>query len=63
MLTASAVVQLLFSQIRETSSSVGPMPEELAGDSEVGKQPLPLLFKMMAGEVVIGSFGEFEIPK
>ena len=39
MLTAFAVVQLLLSQISETSSSVGPMPVGLEGDSEKGRQP------------------------
>src|SRR5579875_1708880 len=50
--TACAVVQLLFSQRSETSSSVGPMPLELRGDSESGRQPA--LAKMVAGDVVTG---------
>ena len=37
--TALSVVQVVFSQTRETSSSVGPMPVGLDGDSEKGKQP------------------------
>jgi hypothetical protein len=52
MLTALAVVQLLFSHTRETSSSVGPMPVGLEGDSEKGKQPAAS--KRVAGEVVTG---------
>ena len=50
--TALSVVQLLFSQIIEMSSSVGPMPVGLEGDSEVGKQPP--LSKILAGDVVTG---------
>src|SRR5205807_4895478 len=52
MLTTLAVVQALFSQSRETSSSVGPMPVGLEGDSEKGKHPA--LSAMVAGEVVTG---------
>src|ERR1700730_13988330 len=60
-LTASAVVQLLFSHIRETSSSVGPMPVGLDGASERGKHLA--LSRIVAGEVVTGSPGELEIPR
>src|SRR5208283_4386561 len=62
-LTASAVVQFAFpsSHNKETSSSVGPMPVGLDGASEKGKHPA--LSRMVAGEVVIGSPGEFEIPR
>ena len=52
ILTAPKVVQLLFSQSRETSSSVGPMPVGFNGDSEKGRQP-PVA-RMVAGEVVTG---------
>src|ERR1700726_1100206 len=51
-LTAFAVEQLLLSHSRETSSSVGPMPVGLDGDSEAGKQPA--LSRILAGEVVTG---------
>jgi hypothetical protein len=50
MLTAFAVVQLLDSQTNETSSSVGPIPVGLAGDSDNGMQ----LSKIVAGDVVTG---------
>src|ERR1700733_2838381 len=52
MLTEFAVVQLLFSQISETSSSVGPMPVGLDGDSELGRQPDAS--RIVAGDVVTG---------
>ena len=63
--TALSVVQLLLSQSRETSSSVGPMPVGLEGDSEKGRQLVdpPCLSRIVAGEVVIGSPVELEIPK
>src|SRR5579863_2911457 len=61
MFTELAVVQLLFSQIRETSSSVGPIPVGLDGDSERGKHPA--LSRIVAGDVVIGSFAEVEMPR
>src|SRR5580700_8247506 len=48
--TAIPKVQLLFSQTKETSSSVGPIPEGFKGDSEKGMQP-PLA-RMVAGDVV-----------
>src|SRR5579862_4620400 len=60
-LTALAVEQLLLSQIIETSSSVGPMPVGLEGDSDSGMHPAPS--RIVAGEVLIGSLGEFEIPR
>ena len=60
-LTALVVVQVLLSQTRETSSSVAPMPVGFEGDSELGRQPTPS--RIVAGEVVIGSLVEFEIPK
>ena len=52
MVTELSVEQLLLllSQISETSSSVGPIPLALAGDSEEGKQ----FCRMVAGEVVTG---------
>src|SRR5580698_7855155 len=50
--TALAAVQLLLSQTRETSSSVGPMPVGLDGDSDRGMQPAPS--RMVAGDVVTG---------
>src|SRR6516225_9816381 len=52
--TAFSVVQLLLSQSSETSSSVGPIPVGLEGDSENGKQPW--LSRMVAGEVVTAPF-------
>src|SRR5208282_5457441 len=52
MFTALSVVQLLLSQTIETSSSVGPMPVGLDGDSERGKQLA--LSRMVAGDVVTG---------
>src|ERR1700722_1664499 len=63
MLTAAAVVQFgaPFSHNKETSSSVGPMPVGLDGASERGRHPA--LSRMVAGEVVTGSPGEFEIPR
>src|ERR1700723_99908 len=48
--TALAVVQVLLSQTRETSSSVGPIPVGLDGDSDRGMQPAPS--RIVAGEVV-----------
>ncbi len=44
----AVVVQALLSHPRETSSSVGPMPMGLAGDSEKGIQ----FCKIVVGEVV-----------
>jgi hypothetical protein len=58
MLTALPVVHWVLSQTRETSSSVGPMPLELAGDSEKGRQ----FSKIVAGDVVTGSFGVVDMP-
>src|SRR5580693_2257260 len=57
--TALSVVQLLLSQIRETSSSVGPMPLAFAGDSENGRQ----FSKIVAGEFVTGSLGGVDMPR
>src|SRR5580658_6928892 len=50
--TASSVVQLPFNQSSETSSSVGPIPVGLDGDSDNGKQPWAS--RMLAGDVVTG---------
>src|SRR5215831_8265022 len=61
MVTTSSAVHLLFSQSIETSSSVGPMPVGLDGDSDSGKQPL--LSAIIAGEVVMGSPGTVDMPK
>jgi hypothetical protein len=48
MRVALSVAQALLSHTRKTSSSVGPMPVGLAGDSENGMQ----FCKFVAGEVV-----------
>jgi hypothetical protein len=52
--TAPAVVQLLLSQSSETSSSVGPIPPGVDGDSDDGRQWLAS--RMMAGDAVTGPF-------
>src|SRR5579863_170768 len=59
MVTAVSVVHWLLNHTSETSSSVGPMPLELAGDSDVGKQ----FSRMVAGDVVTGSFAVVDMPR
>src|SRR5579863_7001397 len=55
MPTAVEVCDESESQINETSSSVGPIPLGLAGDSEYGSSDC----RIVAGDVVTGSPGLF----
>src|ERR1700683_4494251 len=57
--TALAVWLELESHTSETSSSVGPIPVGLAGDSEYGSR----LSSIVAGDVVIGLDAGTPIPR